>query len=396
MDIAWGTDADLDETQFYNRTEDIEFLGNLLDTTQRGSAPTILLTGVRGVGKTALMNKLKNDFKNEYLVIYVDLSATDSFQHGELTRRGFYKKYYNEILKSSMELDLIKTLNTMIRKFFKTHNITLIDKFVEYNDIPVPIPGFEEDDEKLAEFVLDLPQEIYNNSKHIKGVFVFMDEFQCVKDLDNLDRFLWNLRSKVQSQKNVSYLFSGSMSLKDSLIGQIAGRNGVFGGRMLEVNIEPFSYETTKSYMNEKAKTLLFTEEGFARFYKCTRGIPYYINTFAKLMTQNVTLDDERVIFEFKKSLRYLAMHLINQWDRLTFQEQQIIIQLLNGPLKRIEIANNLEITSGSISKPLNHLIDEVLIELNNERKYMITDPILTAWLKSEYDKKGIYPFRSF
>lgn len=395
MDIAWGTDSNLDDSQFYNRTDDLEFIGNLLDTTQRGSAPTILLTGLRGVGKTALINKLKDEFKNDYLVISMDLSATDSFQYGKLTREGFVKKFYSEIIKSSKEANLVKALETIVKKFFKTHNIKLIDRFVDYNDVPIPVPGLEEDYTKLAEFVMDLPQNLYDNSKNLKGVFVFIDEFQYIKELDNLDSFLWNLRSKVQSQKNVSYLFSGSMSIKDSLIGKLAGRDGAFGGRMLEINIEPFSYETTKSYLEEKSDNLLFTEDGFKRFYDCTKGIPYYINTFAKLMSKNVVLDEKRVKIEFKKSIRYLAIHLINQWDRLTLQEQQIVIQLLDGPLKRIEIADNLEVTTGSLSKPLNHLIDEVLIELNEDRKYMISDSILAVWLKSEYDKKGIYPFRS-
>ena len=66
MAIAWGTDDNLDDTLFYNRRKDIDFLTNILDSTQYGSTPTILLTGIRGVGKTALMNKLKNDFKEEY------------------------------------------------------------------------------------------------------------------------------------------------------------------------------------------------------------------------------------------------------------------------------------------------------------------------------------------
>ena len=44
-----------------------------------------------------------------------------------------------------------------------------------------------------------------------------------------MDGFLWYLRIKVQSQKNVTILFSGSMSLKDKLIEDIAGKNGAFG-----------------------------------------------------------------------------------------------------------------------------------------------------------------------
>lgn len=35
------------------------------------------------------------------------------------------------------------------------------------------------------------------------------------------------------------------MSVKDRLIEEIAGSNGAFGGRILTIEIKPFSYETT-------------------------------------------------------------------------------------------------------------------------------------------------------
>ena len=89
MAIAWGRENNLDDTLFYNRKEDLEFLTNILDSSQYGSTPTILLTGIRCVGKTALMNKLKNDFKEEYLVIYIDLSLSNKYQKGEFTREAW-------------------------------------------------------------------------------------------------------------------------------------------------------------------------------------------------------------------------------------------------------------------------------------------------------------------
>ena len=52
-------DNDLDDTQFYNRVDEISFLSDNLELTKKGSTPTILLTGIRGVGKSALMKKLK-------------------------------------------------------------------------------------------------------------------------------------------------------------------------------------------------------------------------------------------------------------------------------------------------------------------------------------------------
>ena len=80
--------------------------------------------------------------------------------------------------------------------------------------------------------------------------------------------------------------------------------------------------------------------------------------------------------------------------ENKTFQEQKIIISLLDNPKKRIEIANTLKVTSGSLNRPLNRLLDFDLIEYVND-KYQITDPIFSNWLRNSYDKNGIFPFRS-
>lgn len=79
-EIASITDTNLTETQFFNRTDEINILSNLLISTEFNSPPTILLTGIRGVGKTALIKKIKNKFKNEYLVVDIDLSRSDAYQ----------------------------------------------------------------------------------------------------------------------------------------------------------------------------------------------------------------------------------------------------------------------------------------------------------------------------
>ena len=82
-----------------------------------------------------------------------------------------------------------------------------------------------------------------------------------------------------------------------------------------------------------------------------------------------------------------MSIHFINIWSKLTFKEQKIIISLLNGPLRRVEIANELNVTSGSLSNSLNSLQNNALIELIDS-KYEITDYIFRSWLKNEYANK--------
>lgn len=390
--LPLGNDNDLDDSQFFNRVDEISFISDNLELAKKGSTPTILLTGIRGVGKTALMKKLKKDFQNEYLVVYMDLSAMDKFKKDKLDRFCFMRLFYESIIKACDESNII-TIDAKILKYFKTRNF-IMDKIESVGKIPIPILKTEEDYTKFTSFVMDLPQQIYDDCKeHISGILIFMDEFQILKQLDeDVNGFLWYIRSVIQSQKNIGYIFSGSMSVKDELISDIAGQKGAFGGRILNYEIKTFSYETTKDYLTEKADYLEFTDDGFKRFYKCTNGIPYYINSFARLLPPNEELNEEKIISEFKKSLPYLLVHLTNEWYKLTKQEQRIIVALVEEPLRRIDIANKLGVKSGAIGASLKTLQNKILIELNKE-KYQIYDSIFKAWLKKEYEEKGDYPY---
>lgn len=390
--LPLGNDNDLDDTQFYNRVDEISFLSDNLELTKKGSTPTILLTGIRGVGKSALMKKLKKNLQNEYLVVYMDLSAIDKYKKNSLTRFDFMKLFYESIIKSCSESNII-TIDTKILKYFKTRNFKL-DKIETINKIPIPLLKTEEDYTKFTTFVMDLPQQIYENyKKQINGVLIFMDEFQILKQLDeDVNGFLWYIRSVIQSQNHIGYIFSGSMSVKDELIADIAGQKGAFGGRILNFEITTFSFDTTKNYLKEKADYLKFTDDGFKRFYKCTKGIPYYINSFARLLPPNEELNEDKIISEFRKSLPYLLIHLTNEWYKLNNQEKRIITSLIEKPLKRIEIANKLEVTSGAIGASLKTLQNKSLIESDN-KKYEIYDSIFKEWLKKEYEEKGDYPY---
>ena len=386
--LPLGNDNDLDDAQFYNRVDEISFLSDNLELTKKGSTPTILLTGIRGVGKSALMKKLKKNLQNEYLVVYMDLSAIDKYKKNSLTRFDFMKLFYESIIKSCSESNII-TIDTKILKYFKTRNFKL-DKI---NKIPL-LPLTEEDYTKFTTFVMDLPQQIYENyKKQINGVLIFMDEFQILKQLDeDVNGFLWYIRSVIQSQNHIGYIFSGSMSVKDELIADIAGQKGAFGGRILNFEITTFSFDTTKNYLKEKADYLKFTDDGFKRFSKGTTGTPYYINSFARLLPPNEELNEDKIISEFRKSLPYLLIHLTNEWYKLNNQEKRIITSLIEKPLKRIEIANKLEVTSGAIGASLKTLQNKSLIESDN-KKYEIYDSIFKEWLKKEYEEKGDYPY---
>ena len=383
----------LTDEEFFNRTTELATLTNLLNSTQSGNAPDLLLTGIRGVGKTVFLRKIKQELENDYLVVYIDFSRAECYQKDNLSINGLMEHYYNEILNECKRKGLT-TIDKKIRKYFKTNNFKIKDvKYV--GGYPIPLIGSEKNSEKFINFVLNLPQQIYEENEFCyKGILIFIDEFQIIKELNKyLESFLWKFRSFIQNQNYISYVLSGSMSLQDDLIYTIASSQGVFGGRMMTFHINPFDKVTVKNYLDEKADNLTFSKDGFERFYQCTSGIPSYINLFGRLLPNNVQLDAELIKEEFINAIPLLSTQLINIWSRLTPTEQEIVISLLNNDIKRIDIADFVGVKSGSLSRPLNNLQNQGLITMI-DGKYHLTEPMLAQWLKLEYKRKGIYPYR--
>jgi hypothetical protein len=347
------------------------------------------------VGKTALLKKIKKELEEEYLIAYVDLTQNYTYQIGNLNKNGLMEQFFNSWIIELNEKKL-NPIAQKIKKVIKTKKIKLSD-IMDVSGYPVPILESETNPKELLDFVIELPQKIYDKNKDkIKGVIFIIDEFQALNDLGkNLKSFLWFFRSYIQNQKNVAYIFSGSVNSNDSIIDKIAGPKGAFGGRVLSVKIEPFSKETVKTYLNKGLTNLKFSNDGFERFYKCTKGIPHYVNTFAKLLTKDTLLTEEMVKNEFINCLPFLADQLKQKWGGLTLREQKIIICLLEKPLKRKEIGDKFNQKSSSLSAPLNKLLNDGFLEIQEDGKYAINEHILKEWLKQEYKYKGVFPYRS-
>ena len=391
--LPHGNNINLKEGEFYNRSRELNRIKSLLETTEDGNAPDLLITGIRGVGKSVLLKEVKKMFVEDYLVVYINFSYAEAFQTNNMSIFGLMDYYYQSIMDECDKRN-IGSFKEKVDKFLKTNDFHLKD-FNNYNGIPLPLIENETNLNKLNKFVLGFPEEIYNSNKgKIKGVIMIIDEFQIIKELgDYKEGFLWLLRGFMQEQNNVAYILSGSMNIYDKLIYEIAGKQGVFGGRLLTLQVEPFSKETTRNYLSEKLPELKFTDEGFERFYKCTSGIPAYINTFANELPLNVELDGENVLEELDDNLDLLTSSLTTIWGRLKLNEQKILISLIKGPKMRKEIAKELDISSGSLSIYLNNLQDLQLIEFR-EGRYHIFEPLLARWLEVEYNKRGIYPHR--
>ena len=114
---------------------------------------------------------------------------------------------------------------------------------------------------------------------------------------------------------------SGSISSTSDVIEMLNGATGAFGGRMIQINIEPFTKEETKSYFNDRFSEIQFTEDGFDRLYEYTNGIPMYINSFYNNLSSGEIYDSE--------SIDYIFLNNMNQILVMWIRRKSLILQLL-------------------------------------------------------------------
>lgn len=389
MPISMPKDID---KYFFNRVKDIEMITTQLSMLEKDIPPQLLITGYRGVGKTFLLRKILNDLPSQYLSVFIDLSEITGRKKGKITEEEVLKIILNRIYGILDEKNMRK-LKDKILSNFKKLLLKNYDFSNDVNFLDIPIPVIFDNYKELSKFVMELPQNIVDSSEDIKGFVIVFDEFQLLKNLKNPDAFFWLIRSFTQKQFNVSYIFTGSISKTSDIINIVNGQEGAFGGRLIQINIDPFTMDETEKYLNEKSNNLKFTKEGFKRFYSCTRGIPLYINSLSSILPNNKLCDDELIKEMLYEKIDQVAFMWIYVWGRLNPGEKKFIIYLLESDgANRFNLDKNLGYAKSSISRFIDSLSNKGIIEFNGE-KFILADKMLERWLKTKCDNIGYYPF---
>ena len=240
---------------------------------------------------------------------------------------------------------------------------------------------------------MELPQHIVDSSKDISGVIIVIDEFQLIKHVNNPEAFFWLIRSHLQDQSNICYIFTGSVSNTAEIIEMINGQTGAFGGRMIQINIEPFTRQETRNYLNERLSNVKFTDDGFDCFYKCTNGIPAYINTFCNVLDSNILYDSEKVKETFIMKMDQIVIMWLYIWGNLNMQEKEIIKILTdNDELTWNELLEKCSFSKATLTKYIDSLNNQGMLKYTYQNTYSLNDKMIQTWLKHKKETEGQYP----
>ena len=378
---------------FYNRTEDIKKIEYYLNSLEMGISQSLLIRGVRGVGKTFLLQKLKQDSKKNFLVSYIDISRIVGFDDTQLTAQSVLLELLDEM--NNTIYDKIydgKKITFLLKKLINKLKIKDFSFSKGTHIAEIPIPATEDNYKKISKFVMEYPQNVVEDIDGIDGFIIIIDEFQMLKKLENPESFFWLLRSYSQFQSNVSYVMSGSISQTSDAIEMLNGATGAFGGRMIQINIDPFTKKETKSYFNDRFPEITFTDDGFNRFYEYTKGIPMYINSFYNALSSHETYDEELIDYIFLNNMDQILVMWIRIWGTLNKYEKRIICTMLNKEnISWSELERKLDMSPATLTKYIKTLQDKGIIKYYGGN-YNFEDLMLKTWLTHEKERTGVYP----
>lgn len=377
---------------FFNREYDIKRISYQINSVRESLAQHLLITGIRGVGKSYLIKKIISETEHDIICVYIDFSKV-------------YSSYDEDLTMEIILTELLKVMNDSVNNQEYTNKYAntikeLIDNvklknydFGKAKEIfKIPIPEVETDYRKLSQFVMEFPQKIVDTIDEVKGFVIFIDEFQTLTKMDNLDKFFWLIRSYTQTQHNTSYVFTGSISRTSKLIDEINGDEGAFGGRLNHFEIKPFSEVETRKYFDECMPEIEFTDDGFDRFYKCTRGIPLYVNSFYNVMDSSVVYSADVVKETFFMNMSQILFRWFRIWSNLNENEKEIVeILIENDGLTWTDLLEKTSVSRGTFNDNLKTLGYKGIIGVQN-KLYFIEDNLLKSWLKHEKEVYGSYP----
>lgn len=343
------------------------------------SSNKVLIYSPRRWGKTSLIKEgIGRLPKNKFIVIYADLYP--AMNDGD----------FNQILATA----LAKSFRSPAQKVLKSLK-NLLKSFVPKLTLdPLGNAGFEfgfDSSRKPSELSDELIDGI---SRHVlesgkKGLVVF-DEFQQIGEFPD-DRLEKILRSKIQSQKNISYIFAGSK--RHLLMEMFSDPSRPFYKSVIHFPVPPMPHDELKEFIGRKmeATGIKISGEVLSWIVTYTHAHPYYTQQLCfhlweankeekrAVTTPAVTTVIDRIVTTEGSSYQNV-MSLLSRNQKIALKAiadlREDDAPFSNSFMKRVGIT-----TADSFRKSLESLVQKGLVE-KEEGAYVIYDVFFKEWLR--------------
>jgi hypothetical protein len=354
---------------FYDREEDCK---RIVDTLAGGN--NLVLYAPRRFGKTSLVFRAIEELeKQDFICIYFDFMPVFSPE-------SFVRLYAKSLAVKQSNLQ--KFANTFV-SLVKSIRPVLSFGQEGTPEFSIDFAG-KTVDETVVSQLLDLPELIAGNGKR---VLVFFDEFQELEKLKDI-RFEELLRSKVQQQQCVNYLFFGSKTHIMQAMFNDKKKAFYHAASQMTISFLPEKDTATFLQHNFSKKGIRLDEETVQYIISVTGNIPHYIQLLAAEIWQcvesNTGVTREIVDASLLRVLTLKGDYYMELFDHQSKSKKQLLLALCSSGKNIFSEAyiraNNLP-SSATLQRAVDGLTNDGIIDKMGG-EYFISDPFFKLFLK--------------
>lgn len=339
--------------------------------TYVASAQSIVVLGDRRVGKTSAVYEAARKIRRASL-LYVDLLGIKSVD--TLCRRILRSIVVLEKKKSWFE-KIVKNLS-YLRPSISVDPITSMPTVTFDANVKIQANSVSE--------VLDLIESIHQQ----KPLIVVLDEFQDILNIDDANEALGLIRSKVQFQADVPYIFVGSIRHKMDHI--FSDHNSPFFKSALPIYVDPLPYDEFSVFLKKKftSEKRAVAEGLLERVFEIVDHIPGDVQQLCEALWE-VTKENETIDHDALKD----AVNLIFAREQKSYENYvRLLTDLQYKCLMTIAMEGGRRVSSvdflkaggfnnaSSVTKAIQRLTN-INILFEKEGEYKFINPFFRVWL---------------
>jgi hypothetical protein len=322
------------------------------------STRSIVYYGLRGVGKTVLLNRIEEIAEeNGILYEHIEVSERSSFK----TAISFHiRKLITQMSTAEKAKGYLDRARSILKAFQVTYssdgdiNISLKDDV----DVAVGVSDTGNFQNDLTELLVSMGTLA---QKSEKAVCLFIDEIQYLND-DEFEALIAAIHRTNQKGLPVTLFAAGLPK-----VAKIAGDIKSYAERLFSfISIDSLEPEASKLALIEPAKKLgiTYTDEAVNEIIKITSGYPYFLQEYGKQVWNFINGDKidinsvHKASSIFEKSLDESFFKV--RYDRATPKEKEFMLAMADCgdlPCAMAQIAAKMKTNVTSISPVRGQLI---------------------------------------
>lgn len=368
--------------QLAGRDELRETVRVAIERVRRGfPTKSVLMVGLRGVGKTVLLDQMRFDAENAGIqTIRIEAPENRSLP---------------AIIAPELRQSLLKLSRNEKVKAFAQRGLKALAGFakslkMKYNDIEVGIdldtePGLADNGDLEHDLQALLETAGIAVQKAESALVIFLDELQYVKE-DELAALITALHRAAQRRLPIVLVGAGLPQLRG-----LMGRAKSYAERLFDFpEIGPLPLEAAKLAIAKPAKDqgVEVTSDALDLIFKETHGYPYFLQEWGKhswevAKESPITINDVRAASVTAIAALDESFFRV-RFDRLTPSERRYLramAQLGPGPHRSGDIAEQLGREVSSLGPTRSQLISKGMIWSPNHGDTAFTVPLFDSFM---------------